>query len=72
MSRLEELAIDLYGHLYENMGTTDDWPLHVGGDDGEVTKLIRLLNQIQDELKILGYADGMGAVVMNYEQRSSP
>lgn len=64
MSRLERLAISLYGHLWENMGVTADWPLNLGGDDDEVTEIISLLNQIQDELKLLGYADGMGAVTM--------
>ena len=55
MTKLEALAVELHDHMWQNMGVTDDWLLQVGGDDEAVTELIRLLNELQDEIKANGY-----------------
>lgn len=56
MSRLEELAVRLQTHLWENVGVTDEWPIQICGDDGAITKLIELLNEMQHELRVRGVA----------------
>jgi hypothetical protein len=67
MSKLEELAIKLYDHLWHSIGMTDEGAIQIGGDDVEITELIGLLNQIQQELKLKGYANAIGSVYMYQE-----
>ena len=50
MTKLEALAVELHDHMWSNLGVNDDWPLQVGGDDEEITRLIELLNELQDEI----------------------
>ena len=56
ISRLEELTWQLQTHLLENVGETDEWPIQICGDDREITKLIELLNEVRQELKVRGMA----------------
>jgi hypothetical protein len=51
---LEASAIRLHDHMWENLGVNDDWPLQMTGDDDAVTRLVRLLNELQDEIKSSG------------------
>ena len=51
---LEAIAIQLHDHLWENMGVSDDWLIQLGGDDEAVTKMIRLMNELQEEIKASG------------------
>lgn len=62
MTRLEQLAIALYDHIWQYVGVNDDWLIQIGGDDEQITELIMLLNLVQDELKLRGYANRIGAV----------
>jgi hypothetical protein len=55
MSKLEELTVELHNHLWRTMGVTDDWTIQIGGTDEDITKLIEILNQIQEEMKQKGY-----------------
>jgi hypothetical protein len=55
MTKLEALAVELHDHMWSNMGTNDDWPLQVCGDDEAVDKLVDLLNKMQGEIKENGY-----------------
>jgi hypothetical protein len=55
MTNLEALAVELHDHLWFNIGNSADWPLHMGGDDDAVDKLIYLLNELQREVKANGY-----------------
>jgi len=52
---LERAAIELHDHLWKNLGVTDDWPLQVGGDDEEVTEMIRLMNLLQRAIRASGF-----------------
>jgi hypothetical protein len=56
MTKLEEAAIAVHDYIWQNTGTNDDWPLQFSGDDDEVMEVIRLLNELQDEIKKSGYA----------------
>jgi hypothetical protein len=67
MTRLEQLAIALYDHIWQYVGVNDDWLIQIGGDDEQITELIRLLNQVQDELKLRGYANSIGATYVYHE-----
>jgi hypothetical protein len=71
MTKLEKLAVALYWHLWQYIGESDDWPIQVCGDDDEITELIRLLNEVQDELKLRGYANRIGAVKMYEELKNA-
>ena len=60
MTKLERVAIELHDHLWENVQVgaqlpSDEWPLHIGGDDRELTELIRLLNSLQKAIKASGH-----------------
>ena len=51
---LEEAAIALHDFLYDNLGYSDDWPIHLSGDDEAIPQLVNLFNQLQDEIKAGG------------------
>jgi hypothetical protein len=55
VTKLEALAVEFHDLMWLNMGTNDDWPLHLCGDDEAVSELIRLLNEMQHEIKACGY-----------------
>lgn len=55
MTNLEALAVELHDHLWFNIGVNADWPLHLGGDDDAVEKLVNLLNEVQREITACGY-----------------
>lgn len=55
MTKLEVLAVVLHDHLWSNMGTNDDWPLQLCGDDKAIDRLTYLLNEMQREIKANGY-----------------
>jgi hypothetical protein len=56
MTKLESAAIELHDHLWANMGVSDEWLLHLGGDDEAVERVIGLLNALQDAIRESGYA----------------
>ena len=56
MTALEDAAIELHDHIWKYVGLTDDWPIHIGGDDAEVIELVRLMNQLRDRITESGYA----------------
>jgi hypothetical protein len=49
------------------MGVTDDWPLHVCGDEETMDKLIYLLNEVQREIK----ASGLDSIDRSYSPGGS-
>ena len=51
---LEGAAIRLHDHMWENMGPNEEWLLEITGDDDTVMRLIRLLNELQDEILTSG------------------
>ena len=64
---LEQAAIALHDFLWDNLGVTADftgttsffsnnWPLHISGDDLFATQTMDLLNKLQDEIKAAGFA----------------
>jgi hypothetical protein len=55
VTRLEALAVEFHDLMWSNMGTNDDWPLQLCGDDEAVNELTRLLNEMQREIKAHGY-----------------
>ena len=51
---LEAAAIRLHDHMWKKMDVNMTGRLEVGGDDKAVKRLIRLLNELQDEIKSSG------------------
>lgn len=49
MTTLEQAAIDFYDFLYQRVGDTADFPIHLTADnDADYTELIARLNAIAD------------------------
>ena len=52
---LERLAIALHDLLWENVGVSDEWRLHMEGDDEVVSRFLELLNELQAAIKASGF-----------------
>ena len=50
MSRLEKAAIDFHGLIWNNTGSTDDWPIQLKLDDEIHDKVVDAINELHDAI----------------------